>query len=201
MAIIVGCVCGKKYQVNEDLAGKLIRCKHCQATIVVPAASAVAAAPPRVAKAIPAAPAAPPAPPPFVKKEPETPEADDETKPRKKKRRKSRAAITAYGQGDSLEDRLSRSTDDSDRKADLVRGFKHLAWGVLLIVLSFVIYWYFASWEEEGGRRRINAIIFAIYKITGKWGTAIIIATLGAVGCVIGILNLCGFSIVVGEDE
>src|SRR5882724_7462068 len=36
MSISISCTCGKKYRVNETLAGKKIRCKACDEVLKVP---------------------------------------------------------------------------------------------------------------------------------------------------------------------
>lgn len=40
MSVIVGCGCGKRYQLDDSLAGQMVRCPACSANILVPSAAA-----------------------------------------------------------------------------------------------------------------------------------------------------------------
>lgn len=73
MSIAATCGCGKQYSLADQFAGKKVKCKACGQAFVVPAATAVVAAPPKPAqaKAAPAAiaPAKAPAPEPLALKD------------------------------------------------------------------------------------------------------------------------------------
>jgi hypothetical protein len=47
-----------------------------------------------------------------------------------------------------------------------------IVFAVLLVGLSFFLVYYFNDWEQSGGERTINAILYGLYMLLGKWGLA-----------------------------
>ena len=43
---------------------------------------------------------------------------------------------------------------------------------VALAILGAFLFYYFGEWEDSGGERRINAILYGLYMLLGKWGVA-----------------------------
>jgi hypothetical protein len=197
LAIPVTCSCGQDYQLPDSLAGRKIKCKRCGGVVAVPGANPLQAAsappksvpPPRLEVPSPVAASAPP----------EVPEKEKRRK-KKSRRGKKRSSYDDYALGDSLEDRL-RERSGSERGAAWIRSIKYFAFGVVLIALAAFLFVFFAQWEQEGGIRRLNVIIAFLYKVTGKWGTALIIGGLGLTSCVLGILNALGIFVVVETED
>jgi hypothetical protein len=192
MPISVTCACGQEYRLVDSLAGRKIRCKSCSAIIAVPGSNPLQASssPPRTAAPTgqePPAPVAPEAPP-------------ERAKRRKKKIRKKRSSYDAYAESDSLEDRL-RDRSGSERKAAWTRSIKYFLFGLLLIGVAVFLFVLFTNLEEQGGRVRVHVIVAFLYKVTGKWGTTLIIGVLGLASCVLGVLNAMGIFVVVETED
>jgi heme/copper-type cytochrome/quinol oxidase subunit 3 len=54
--------------------------------------------------------------------------------------------------------------------------------GIVFFALAVALYFYFADWEESGGRRRMNAWILLAYSVLGKGGVAAAMSAIG-LGC------------------
>lgn len=65
-----------------------------------------------------------------------------------------------------------------------------LGWGVFMIAMGIGLYFFFDSWEQEGGSKRINAIVLLLYKLLGKTGVAVVFSGIGALMSISGILGI-----------
>ena len=55
----------------------------------------------------------------------------------------------------------------------------NLVFGAVLIALAIWMYVVFGNFEASGGRLSLPRIVFAIYKIVGKWGIVIPLGLFG----------------------
>ncbi len=203
MAIPVTCTCGQAYRLSDELAGKRVRCKRCSAVLAVPASSAAMGAneaavipkPSRVAtpgprplqpssQGTPKPKRADPDPPPVV--EAVIAEPAEEKKPRRKKKRKR-----------SLEERIRRAEEDDYDEGHPWRVLGFIGFALLMAALAFYFYWDLSRFEEEGGVRRLNRIVWVAYQVGGVWGPVLLCGALSAAGAVLAVLNLIGVRVAV----
>jgi hypothetical protein len=59
-----------------------------------------------------------------------------------------------------------------------------------MIAAGIGLYFMFDNWEQEGGARRMNAIVLLLYKMLGKTGVAVVFSGIGALMSVSGILEI-----------
>jgi hypothetical protein len=198
MAILVRCGCGAAYNAADDLAGRKIRCKHCQSILPVPApgqpVALQAGEPPRARppKAQPraAAPKADTTPPP---QEPPGKGA------RKRKKRRRRADDD---RALSLEERIAKRDKEGARGREVKRGLRYLGTGVALIVLGAMLTYLLAELAKGPEMERGQyGLLSLIYKAGGIWGPVIVFGIGGLIPCGLGIMNLMGIGIVVEEKD
>jgi hypothetical protein len=48
----------------------------------------------------------------------------------------------------------------------------NLVYALFLFGFGCFMLWYFDEWEQEGGERTINTIVYGLYMLLGKWGLA-----------------------------
>lgn len=211
MPISVACACGKRYNVAEGAAGKKIRCKECGEPIAVPRAGGSGNATPQRKRASggPAAAAAVTAKRPVKKKRRPADELDDFTSTDEDvggeeefsqnfnddfgdvasppvRRRKPAGSDSARGKKGSKGKAKQRQRDDDDDEGNGPWWF--LGVGACLLFAGIASFFEFKNIEEGGeGPERINAIIYAIYEISGKFGVLI-------AGCVVG-LGMMGYGV------
>lgn len=65
-----------------------------------------------------------------------------------------------------------------------------LGWGLFMIAAGVVLYFMFDNWEQEGGSRRMNALVLLLYKLMGKTGVAVVFSGIGLLMSVAGVLGL-----------
>jgi hypothetical protein len=83
------------------------------------------------------------------------------------------APVETYSRRDS---RATRA-DDSDEKQD--SPWQSFLYGLGLIGIAIFAYYYFDNWEQSGGVRRVNVILYALYSVLGKTGTAGVLGVAG----------------------
>jgi hypothetical protein len=57
--------------------------------------------------------------------------------------------------------------------------WKTLLFGLFVIVLGVILFWYFTDFERSGGSRRMNIIVVWLYNLGGKWLASGIFVVLG----------------------
>lgn len=65
-----------------------------------------------------------------------------------------------------------------------------LGWGVFMIAAGIGLYFVFDNWEQEGGARRMNAIVLLLYKMLGKTGVAVVFSGIGSLMSLAGIAGI-----------
>ena len=85
---------------------------------------------------------------------------------------------------------MAEQTDPNAKPPKVGGGIVTMLFGLLMIAASYWIYQDLAKWEEEGGRRRMNAIFLLLYNIAGKGPAALLITAVGVCLVVGGILTI-----------
>lgn len=189
MPITLACSCGKPLRINDQHAGKLVKCPVCGATqrAVQPGAEPLLARkPPAPAaetsddfeviedtsparKPAPAKPAAAPAPAPSrikaaVAAEEEKPAAPGVTgQPKKPKKRKKKSRPAGEGD-DSYVDRMIAREEWLKR---VIRASAYIILGLVIVAGVAILYFGYredVTWlQEEGGRAKLGLIVLAVF--------------------------------------
>lgn len=91
------------------------------------------------------------------------------------------------------DNKLSESAEDSktvEEQPEEESPWGAVGGGLFLIAAGIGLYFLFAHWEQEGGARRMNAIVLLLYKLLGKTGVAVVFCGLGSLLTVSGIKGL-----------
>ena len=100
----------------------------------------------------------------------------------------SPAAANAGGFQAAASPSVGQASSDEGEDEEEDAWYKTLGFGVLMIGVSVILFFYFKNLEEgDGGRRRMNAIIAVLYMIGGKWLPCGLVGGLGILCCAMGI--------------
>jgi hypothetical protein len=69
------------------------------------------------------------------------------------------------------------------------RWWTNFIWAPLMVAAAVYFYIDLTRFEEEGGTRRMNVIIIAVYHVLGKWGVVGVFALAAIVFVVTGVMG------------